>query len=125
MKSSNWQRGFHYTRRQIHNELGGSIQEFLPHKNGSVVCGCFKPDLDPDAPYEVLPGNGPNIIHWANQFYEQRTAVPIFLKRGTNHWEYAGNWRANGIVTEPTEIAKREQRTGRTDISMILRLVEG
>jgi len=42
--------GNQYSRRQIHDLLGGGIQSYLPHKNGQVVCGCFRKDLNPLAP---------------------------------------------------------------------------
>jgi hypothetical protein len=124
MMATDWKRGALYTRSEIHRELGGGTQEFLPHVDGEIVCGCFTPDLNPDAPNEILPGNGPGIVRWATRFYEQRSPVPVFLKRDTNQWEYVGNWIAERLITDRSEIAKRQQRTSRTDISMILRLAE-
>ncbi len=39
-----------YTREEIHEMLGGDMQSYLPHKDGKVVCGCFRLDTNPDAP---------------------------------------------------------------------------
>jgi hypothetical protein len=119
-----WKRGALYTRSEIHRELGGGIQEFFPHVDGKVVCGCFKSDLNPEAPNEILPGNGPEIVRWATRFYEQHSPIPVFLKRRTNQWEYVGNWIAESLTSDRSEIAKRQQRTSRADISMILNLTE-
>ncbi|MBI3896099.1 MAG: hypothetical protein HY313_09230 [Acidobacteria bacterium] len=119
-----FQLGEYYTRADIHNELGGGIQDFLPHVDGRVVCGCFTSDLNPNAPWEILPGNGPDIIHWAEVFRQQGNAIPVFLKREVNRWEYTGMWRAGEIIKNQQEIAEREQRTGRTDISMIVTLIK-
>ena len=33
--------GAHYTRDEIHSELGGEKVSFLPQKGGRIVCGCF------------------------------------------------------------------------------------
>jgi hypothetical protein len=39
-----------YTRDQIHEEVGGEKVSYLPQKEGRVVCGCFSPDSNPEAP---------------------------------------------------------------------------
>jgi len=36
-----------YTRRQIHEIRGGSLQEYLPHVSKKVVCGCVVPKRSP------------------------------------------------------------------------------
>src|SRR5947209_6540621 len=71
-------------RDELHELLGGGTQEYLPTKNGRVVCGCFRPDANPDAPMIVLPGFGEKIERTAEIFANQGGAVPIFLKRAPN-----------------------------------------
>jgi hypothetical protein len=116
--------GSFYTRKQIARELGGGTQNFLPHKGKHVVCGCFRPDLNPNAPVEVLPGNTDDKRRWAAVFASQAEAIPIFIKRGTNCWEYLGRWRCTSKSTNPTEINEAKRQARRTDISMVLRLVK-
>jgi len=110
-----------YTRTEIFDVLGGSKEFFLPHVNGHVVCGCFTKDLNPGAPSEVLPGSGPEIERWAHAFASQSEAVPIFLKKDVNEWQFMGLWRCVLKSLDPNERRAREQRLGR-DVSMILKL---
>lgn len=79
-----------YSRKQIAKLLGGSTQNYLPHTNGYVVCGCFRRDLNPKAPSEVLPANTDDKKRWAKQFASQADAIPIFIKMSINKWEYEG-----------------------------------
>jgi hypothetical protein len=64
--------GSFYTRDQIHSRLGGGLQDYLPHKNLRVVCGCFRTDTNPAAPEVILPGIGPDIQKWARVFRNQK-----------------------------------------------------
>jgi hypothetical protein len=75
-----------YSRKEIASKLGGGTRSYLPHKNQHVVCGCFRKDLNPDAPQEVLPANTDDKKRWAEQFASQVEAVPIFLKKRSNEW---------------------------------------
>ena len=50
-----------YTRGEIRQALGGDLSSSLPHRDGRVVWGCFRPDLNPDAPDVILSGRGPGI----------------------------------------------------------------
>ena len=115
-----WAIGNRYSRAEIHSRLGGGVQDYLPHRDGEVVCGCFSPKLNPAAPQIILPGNGPGIKKWAEVFAEQPHFVPVFLKRATNEWEYAGDYRVKRRTEDPNEIAQHAKRTGRNDISQVL-----
>jgi len=112
----------HYTRREIHDALGGNVEDYLPTKDGRVVCGAFRTeDANPDAPMVILPGFGPRIEKNADLFASQGTGIPIFLKRGTNKWQYVGDFRVNRQSKEPSEIEKHAKRAGRQgDVSSVL-----
>jgi hypothetical protein len=111
----------HYTREEIHEALGGSTEEYLPTKDGQVVCGAFRPDANPDAPMIILPGFGRKIESAAEQFVRQETFIPVFLKRETNRWQYVGDFRVKRVSKDPDDIAKQERRAGRQGtVSMIL-----
>jgi hypothetical protein len=115
-----------YTRAEIHDALGGGVQDYLPHVKGAVVCGCFNPELNPDAPDVVLPGFGPGIQRWAEVFAAQNQPVPCFLKRATNAWVYVGMLRVRSCTTDAKEVerwALRARREG--NVSMVLYLGEG
>jgi hypothetical protein len=51
----------HYTRDEIHDVIGGSVEDYLPTRDGHVVCGAFREDANPDAPTIILPGFGKRI----------------------------------------------------------------
>jgi hypothetical protein len=111
----------HYTRQEIHDAVGGSVEEYLPTKDGRVVCGAFRSEDNPDAPMIVLAGKGPKIRRAAQQFSKQTEAVPIFLKRETNRWQYVGRFRVHRASTDAADIARHEKRANRHGtISMVL-----
>src|SRR5690242_17444713 len=97
-----------YTRREIADAVGGSIQDYLPHHNGRVVCACLVPQLNPGAPDVILVGTGPEIVRWARVFADQRDFVPVFIKRATNAWEHVGRYRVEGSSIDTAEISRRE-----------------
>ena len=109
-----------YTRGQIHEVLGGGVMDYLPHKDGQVVCGCFRKDTNPDAPDIILPGRGPSIQYWAEVFRAQRDPVPVFLKRAVNAWEYVGDYRVERSTEDHSEMAKQSARSGRNDVTSVL-----
>jgi|SRR5579864_2022752 len=118
--------GERYFRREITKELHGNYQKYLPFHKGSVVCGLLRENLNPDAPEEILPGNTPEIRHYALVFARQECAIPIFVKRRDRDkkLEYVGNWKvAQPPITDPAEIKRRAARAdGRNNISMVLKL---
>src|SRR5207245_2801322 len=78
--------------REIPQGLVGDLSSYLPHRDGRVVCGCFRPDLNPDAPDVILPGRGPKVERWARVFATQPDFIPCFVKADTNAWEYVGRF---------------------------------
>ena len=109
-----------YSRDEIHAELGGGVQDYLPHRDGKVVCGCFTPDLNPDAPDVILAGDGPEIIRWARVFAAQRLFVPVFMKVRTNEWEYVGRFRVAHFTEDSRVLERFRDRSGRDDVSGVL-----
>src|SRR5690349_6968409 len=95
-----------YTRREIADELGGGVQDYLPHSDGRVVCACLSREYNPDAPFVVLPGTGPDIVRWGDVFAHQRDFVPVFLKRATNAWQYIGRFRVCERSVAPAQIER-------------------
>lgn len=71
MDKDTFELGHKYTRRAIHEAVGGDLQSYLPRYRGRVVCGCFTQTLNPTAPDIVLVGNAPNVIKSAKQFASQ------------------------------------------------------
>lgn len=105
--------GSRYTREQIRTESGGGdLQSYLPHSNGNVLCGCFDPNINARAPYEIDLGAGPDVIRYAKRLLEQESPVPVFLKRDAAAWEYVGRFRAVQYNVETTDLypAKKHRR---------------
>jgi hypothetical protein len=112
-----------YTRREIADALGGGVQDYLPHRDGRVVCACLSTELNPDAPNVILAGTGPDIVRWGKAFTQQRYFVPVFMKRATNAWQYVGRYRVAQSTEEPKEISRWEAVSGRKDdIAIVLYL---
>ena len=86
--------GHTYARTEISSVLGGEMMSYLPQRDGCIVCGCFVPTQgkDPKAPEEVLAGTGPVVESKAEMLRVQERAIPVFLERGTNRWEYRGEY---------------------------------
>jgi len=109
------QRGYRYTRAEIADIHGGGTIEYLPNVNGRVVCACLRTDNDfnPEAPRIILPGSGPEIEHWAEVLSNQGGAIPVYLKRKVNEWEYVGDFEVERWSDSPEKIAHYEAQTGR------------
>lgn len=119
-----------YTRDEIHDQLGGSKQAYLPVSNGRVVCGCFNPlpAMNPNAPEEILFGeeyDTPIIDETALQVFQQGQAgeaIPVFLKRKVNGWEYVGEYLCIGYTRDRRVVErKRQKHPQRGDFSGVLR----
>lgn len=116
--------GHTYTRGQIRAALGGDLSSDFPHRGGRVVCGCFRPDLNPDAPDVILPGRGPAIERWARVFVEQPGFIPCFVRVHGDAWEYVGAFRVRRVISDAAELGARARAASRPAraLSMVLYL---
>ena len=111
-----------YTRKEIHEIVGGSLQAFLPHKDGQVVCACLRNDLNPEAPEIVLVGKGPKVRDCGNALCKQSEPIPIFTKEDVNAWKYVGEYIVEDWSEDPTKIKSQKKRARRNDITRIIYL---
>ena len=51
--------GERYSRKEIHEALGGELQSYLPQYGGRVVAGWFLRKRNPEAPGEIQTGERP------------------------------------------------------------------
>jgi hypothetical protein len=106
--------GQKYSRPEISKMLGGSIQTYLPHKDGQVLCGCFdtSPKYNPDAPTEVLYGAGSSKVQrMAEMVRDQHTAIPVFLRhKPRGRFEYVGDYLCTGLRTDPALLKSKQQQ---------------
>lgn len=121
-----WKLGEKYTRREIAAALGGSEISYLPMEGGTVVCGCFTYEDNPQLPDIILPGTRSDIEAEAAEF-RKGYAVPVFAKLAPNEWLHVGNYRVVRWSTDPSEIERHQvqsgrKRKGRDKISQVLHL---
>jgi hypothetical protein len=114
--------GNYYSRRQIHETLGGEIETFLPQRYGQIVCACLTEELGPDVPNTVLVGDAPRVVEKANLLLTQTKPIPVFVKREISKWQYAGKYLAKGFSKAPLVIQKAQEASGRDGIAMVLYL---
>jgi hypothetical protein len=112
-----------YSRAEIHAELGGNARSFLPTVDGVVVAGCFRRDLNPDAPEVVLPGNGPTMMQSAAALAASGHSIPVFLFGETKDWRFIGHYRVTQCSADPAEIEIHAAQARRTDVSCVLHMV--
>lgn len=82
--------GCEYTRREIHEQLGGSTVSCLPTSNGVIVAACLSMKFSPQAPEVVLCGRGVRTGPVSALFSRQRSPIPVFIKNASSRWEYRG-----------------------------------
>lgn len=117
-----------YTRQEISDKLGGSIQSYLPTVDERVVCGCFNRRENPEAPKEILFGNAgasPDINRCADLVFAQGQKgqeIPVFVKVSTNNWKYIGDFLCVGITRDPRIVdLKKKQHPDRGEFHGLLR----
>jgi hypothetical protein len=118
-------RGEFYGWHQIEMLTGYEPRGFLTEikevgKNSRVVCGCFKLDLNPDAPDIVLPGSRNDWLEKARLFQKQGSPIPVFVKGEGLPWEYVGFYDCETITINPMEIAIHQKLSGRNDIGCVM-----
>lgn len=117
-----FKKGDYYTRNEIHKFIGGGVQDFLPHKDGVVICACVTSEMNPHLPDVILVGQGAQVPRWARVFAEQKEYIPLFVKRASSNWEYIGNYRVRSLSDDAKEIARQEYFSGRFDVVLVLNL---
>ncbi len=111
-----------YTRKDIHEKVGGSVQSFLPTVEKQVVCACLSKKMNPNAPNEILVGNKPIVLQSAEQFARQSIPVPVFIKEASNEWVYLGDYSVKK-ATHRNEGIEEFDLAGREYIQNVLELL--
>ncbi|WP_161884199.1 hypothetical protein [Deinococcus alpinitundrae] len=114
MTATELQEGKAYSRVEINALLGGSLQSFLPDKDGRVVAGCLSLEWGPHAPREILAGSTLGVSRVAKMLCEQQEPIPVFMKE-PGGWVYAGMYRVGHWTEDPTVLATYAKEAGRDD----------
>jgi hypothetical protein len=110
-----------YTRPQIAEGTGGgSLQDYMPNRDGKVLCLCLSQEYVPGPEQVVLVGRGPNVEKQAAMFCAQEGPVPVFFKTQGYLWEYAGEYSCERCTEDIDEITGFEESSGRLNLSRII-----
>lgn len=110
-----------YTRLQIAEGVGGgSLQDYMPVKDGKVLCLCLSQEYVPGPRQAVLVGRGPNVERQAEIFCRQTEPVPVFFKTKGYLWKYAGMYSRERCTDDIDEIAPFEEASGRFNLSRVI-----
>lgn len=114
-----------YSRRQIHDVVGGELQTYLPTRDGKVVAVCVNRKHNRGAPEVILPGFPPKVRRNAEIYHQQGTAVPLFIKERSNAWRYAGDYQVHERSVDPDVIADQAAKSCRSidTVSQVLFLI--
>ena len=93
------------TTAQLAAKLAGG-DDYIRTKDGVVQGLAIRLDLNPQAPEVIVVGDGPRIRARAQLFMNSGRAVPTYVKRGTNAWEYLGEYRATAFRKDAQTIRR-------------------
>lgn len=110
--------GHEYTRAEIHEALGGSRVSCLPTRNGTIVVACLSKDFSPQAPEVVLCGQGVRTGPVSEQFSRHPGALPVFVKRESNRWQYRGQFIVTDSFSSGPRFDSHIAGSGRSPVSV-------
>jgi hypothetical protein len=93
------------TTSQLAKDTAGG-DNFIRTKGGLVKGLALRLDLNPDAPTVVIVGKGAQREARAKKLLGITTAIPAYMKRGVNDWEYIGDYRAIAYRTDKATIRR-------------------
>ncbi len=112
-----------YSRKDIHDQLGGSKVSCLPMKDGAIVAACLLKSFSPEAPQVMLCGVGSRTTPVSEQLTRHLTPLPIFIKQAANQWEYAGMFEVVESLHDGARFERFIAGSGRkkSDVSFVVR----
>ena len=93
-------------------------------KDEVVVAACLVIGVNPRAPYEIIPANGPLIRRYADKFSRQSNPIDVFVQESDGKWYYRGKFKLAGESKDANEIRLRAQQANRRNLYKILFLTE-
>jgi len=118
-----FEKGKRYSNRQIRDVIGGDVQKFLPMAHGQVVGALLRPELNPGAPAVILVGEGDDRSRRAKTLVAQGGSIPIFIKRGTDDWEFVGHFQVTSSTRDRRRIRRHADLVGH-QVKMLIFLEE-
>jgi hypothetical protein len=93
------------TTDQLAKDTAGG-DNFIRTKGGVVKGLALRRDLNPDAPNIVIVGLRKQREARASKLLALQSLVPAYMKRGTNDWEYIGEYKAIAYRTDKATVAR-------------------
>jgi predicted HNH restriction endonuclease len=100
------------TWKQVETEYKGE-KTFLSKRDGRIVCATLDMDKNPCAPDIMVVGSKPKNKRRAEEYCNQKTEIPVFLRLSSNRWKYAGQYIYASHTTDPLRL--KEWQSSRTD----------
>jgi hypothetical protein len=121
-----FEKGQCYTRQEISTKVGGSVMDCLSHTGNRVVAVCMKKEMNPEAPFKLLVGSGPDKKRYSDILCteQKNDIVPIFVKLANNCWEFRGNFKVEKSSKDKLIIEPHEKGAGRRDVYMLIKFRE-
>ncbi|WP_233886397.1 DUF3883 domain-containing protein [Paraburkholderia flagellata] len=94
--------------------------DYIRTKDGEVKGLALRLDLNEGAPDVIVVGKGPRIEHRAMLLRDTPHGVPTYVKRGTNSWEYLGEYKATAYRIDAPTIKQYRGERPASDIAGIL-----
>jgi Domain of unknown function (DUF3883) len=93
------------TTQELADATAGG-DDYIRTLNNQVKGLALRLDLNPEAPEIIAFGDGPRIVSRAKLLLASAMAVPTYVKRDVNEWEYLGEYRATAIRWDAQTIEK-------------------
>jgi hypothetical protein len=108
-----------FTKEQITTMHG-----FLPYVDGRVICARLRLNYNPGAPEVILPGDDEDVRRSASFLCKQGGAIPIYIWRELDGWEYVGDYEVESFSELPADIAQhaRSGNVANIPISSVIRM---
>ncbi len=121
-----FERGKAYTRGEVAAALGGGgSRAVFPSRGGKVLAVCAAGEYNPRAPAEVIAGPGTGHVRAARRLAAAGEAVPVFVRRSTGKWEFAGERRVAAVIDDPAQVGERAAEAARAAGAVVLVLDAG
>jgi len=79
-------------------------------KDGRIVCATLNPKKNPNAPDVMVVSSKPNPKARGAELCKQHGAIPLFIKKTTDQWQYKGMFEVNYFITDRSEVAQHENK---------------
>lgn len=107
------------SNKELSEKYAGG-DHFIRTKAGQVKVLAIRPDWNPRAPEIIVVGAGPRRERNTELLLNSGNAVPTYIKRDTDKWEYVGDYQATAYRTDTKTIEAHRDNRPRNEVAGIL-----